>query len=290
MTEETSSDQVAQVLAASKEEILNGWVENQLHDRRIRTELFDPEELQRESRDYLNALATATASGNLSDITASEYEPVVRLLARISANRDRRGFTPSETASSMMSLKNSWHLALQTHYGDQPELLTRDVVTVSILVDSLALVTFFEWSKRREEIITRQTREILELSTPVVQVWEGVVIAPLIGTLDTQRAQQFTERLLDVIVNTELSVALVDITGVVAIDTRTAQHLIETISAVRLLGGQVIMTGVSPSVAQTLVHLGVELAGVVTRSSLAAGLRLALDMLNLQVIAKERKP
>jgi rsbT co-antagonist protein RsbR len=138
--------------------------------------------------------------------------------------------------------------------------------------------------RRMEETITRQSREILEASTPVVQVWEGVAILPLIGTLDTGRAQQFTERLLEFIVATRSSVALVDITGVVTIDTRTAQHLIEAIAAVRLLGAQVVLTGVSPSIAQTLVHLRIGLADVVTRSSLAAGLLYALNVLNLQVV------
>ncbi len=137
--------------------------------------------------------------------------------------------------------------------------------------------------KRNKEIITRQAQEIMEISTPIVQVWKGVVAAPLIGTLDSQRAEQFTEQLLEKIVETNSPLALVDITGVPAIDTRTAQHIIETISAVRLLGGQVILTGVRPAIAQTLVHLGIDLKGVVTRPSLAAGLQVALQELGLQV-------
>lgn len=138
--------------------------------------------------------------------------------------------------------------------------------------------------KRAEERIRQQSREILELSTPVMQVWQGVVAVPLIGTLDSQRTQQFMERLLDRIVETNSPVALVDIMGVPTIDTQTAQHLIETITAVRLLGAQVVLTGVRPAIAQTLVHLGVDLSGITTRSSLAAGLVVALDMLKLQVL------
>jgi rsbT co-antagonist protein RsbR len=137
-----------------------------------------------------------------------------------------------------------------------------------------------------ETVISRQTREIMEISTPVVQVWTGVVAAPLIGTLDTERAQQFTERLLERIVEMRASIALVDITGVPTMDTRTAQHLTEAISAVRLLGAQVILTGVRPAIAQTLVHLGIDLSSVATRPSLEAGLRLALDMLDLQVVSR----
>jgi PAS domain S-box-containing protein len=140
--------------------------------------------------------------------------------------------------------------------------------------------------KQAEARIQQQSREIMELSTPVMQVWQGVVAAPLIGSLDSQRTQQFMERLLMRIVETNSPVALVDIMGVPTIDTQTAQHLIETISAVRLLGAQVVLTGVRPAIAQTLVHLGIDLSGIITRSSLAAGLQVALDILNLQVVGK----
>ena len=138
-----------------------------------------------------------------------------------------------------------------------------------------------------EEIVRKQAEEILTISTPVVQIWDGVVAAPLIGTLDSRRTQQVMEQLLERIVETRSSVALIDITGVPGVDTQTARHLIETVAAVRLLGAQVVLTGIRPAIAQTLVHLGVDLANVTTRSSLAAGLRVALDLLNLQVIAKD---
>jgi PAS domain S-box-containing protein len=140
--------------------------------------------------------------------------------------------------------------------------------------------------RQAEETIARQAQEILEVSTPVVQVWEGVIAAPLIGTLDSQRTEQFMERLLHRIVETNSPVALVDITGVPTIDTQTAQHLVETVTAVRMLGAQVVLTGVRPALAQTLVHLGIDLSHIVTRSSLAAGLRVALELLDLQVISK----
>jgi PAS domain S-box-containing protein len=140
--------------------------------------------------------------------------------------------------------------------------------------------------KQAEEKIMQQSKEIMDLSTPVMQVWRGVVVAPLIGSLDSTRTQQFMERLLDRIVETNSPVALVDIMGVPTVDTQTAQHLIETISAVRLLGAQVVLTGVRPAIAQTLVHLGIDLSGITTRSSLSGGLQVALDVLNLQIVAK----
>jgi PAS domain S-box-containing protein len=143
--------------------------------------------------------------------------------------------------------------------------------------------------KQTEERLQQQAKEILELSTPVMQVWEGVVAAPLIGTLDSARTQQFMERLLERIVETNSPVALVDIMGVPIIDTQTAQHLIETIAAVRLLGAQVVLTGVRPAIAQTLVHLGIDLSGIITRSSLAAGLKVALDILHVEIVSKGPK-
>lgn len=140
--------------------------------------------------------------------------------------------------------------------------------------------------KRMREALQQRAQEILEVSTPVLQIWEGVVVAPFIGTLDTQRAQQFMERLLERVVETNSSVALLDVTGVPSVDTRTAQHLIETIAAVRLMGAQAVLTGVRPAIAQTLAHLGINLADVVTRSSLAGGLRVALDILNLKISSR----
>jgi PAS domain S-box-containing protein len=141
--------------------------------------------------------------------------------------------------------------------------------------------------KQAEERISEQSKEIMELSTPVMQVWQGVVVAPLIGSLDSARTQQFMERLLNRIVETNSPVALVDIMGVPTVDTQTAQHLIETISAVRLLGAQVVLTGVRPAIAQTLVHLGINLSDIITRSSLSAGLQVALDILQLQIVSKD---
>lgn len=138
--------------------------------------------------------------------------------------------------------------------------------------------------KKYEQELEQQTKTIMELSTPVIQVWEGVVVAPLIGTLDSGRTQQFMERLLDVIVKTKSPMALVDITGVPTIDTQTAQHIIESITATRLLGTQVVLTGVSPSIAQILVHLGIDLSEIETKSSLAAGFQVALNSLGMKVV------
>jgi PAS domain S-box-containing protein len=158
--------------------------------------------------------------------------------------------------------------------------VTRDMTERKQAEEALA-------QKAASEALSRRAQEILDISTPVVQVWEGIILAPIIGTLDSQRTQQLTEKILDRIVDTRSTVALVDITGVPAVDTQTARHLIESITAVRLLGADVILTGIRPAIAQTLVHLGIDLAGVTTRSSLSAGLRAAMERLNLQVNARD---
>jgi rsbT co-antagonist protein RsbR len=160
------------------------------------------------------------------------------------------------------------------------------LMKIFTLDQELALTTY---AAAREEVINRQSEELLEVSTPVIEVWQGILALPLMGTLDTHRAQMFMERLLDGVVERQAEVALVDITAVPTVDTRTGQHLIEAISAVRLLGAQVVLTGVSPPIAQTLVHLGLNLEGIVTRSSLSAGLRYALDKLGLAVAASISK-
>ena len=156
--------------------------------------------------------------------------------------------------------------------------VTRDLTERKLVEEALK-------QKAGNEAISRRAQEILDISTPVVQVWEGVVLAPLIGSLDSQRTQQLMEKLLETIVETRSSVALVDITGVPAVDTATGRHLVETMSAVRLLGANVILTGVRPAIAQTLVHLGVDLAGVTTRASLSSGLRTAMEILSLQIVS-----
>ena len=400
------------VLERYKSRILEDWVEGQLQDPRIRGELFkQPDALQRQCQDFIDALARAAVAEGLDYDDSPQYKEVKSVLTDIAEERRQQGFDAQETAAAILGFKDHWIPLLQMEFQDDRDVLNAEVIAVSKLIDSLALTMFeqtlretedrarllvesvkdyalitldsgghviswnagaqritgyradeilgrhfscfysaedvqqgkterelntastdgrFEdegwrtrkdgsrfWAntivtalrdrktrlqgfalvsrdiserKRAEEQIKRQAQEIQELSTPVMQVWQGIVAAPLIGSLDSQRTQQFMERLLQRIVETNSPVALVDITGVPTIDTQTAQHIIETISAVRLLGAQVILTGVRPTTAQTLVHLGIDLSNIITRSSLAGGLRVALESLDLEVLGKNTKP
>jgi rsbT co-antagonist protein RsbR len=211
-------------------------------------------------------------------------------LTRLASEREHWGCTPFEVAAAIICLKYARVPLLRVAYQDTPDVLASEITVVSRLVDTLGLVTLESVVKRREQIIAQQAQEILEISTPMIHAWEGVLVAPLIGVLDTDRAAQFTERLLERLMDTGAAVALVDITGVPAVDSRMAQHLIEAMTAVRLLGAEVVVTGVRPAVAQTLVHLGIDLATMVTRPSLKAGLAFALERLNLKVIRKDGSP
>lgn len=275
----TNHEDAAAVLEEHRAEILEGWIEGQRNDPRIRADRISDDDLVRDSRKLLDAFIEAISSGGLEDVDAPAYDGVRQLLSEISLRRERGGLTAFGTAASILSFKEYCLPFMRNAGGDSAE----SIQALSRLIDTLGLVTYQIVVRRREDTIGQQAEELLEISTPVVQVWEGVVAAPLIGTLDSERTQRFMERLLETIVETNSPVALVDITGVPAIDTQTAQHLIDTVSAVRLLGSQVILTGVRPAIAQTLVHLGINLSDVTTRSSFEAGLRVALEKVNLQV-------
>jgi len=274
---------IARAFLQNQAGILETWTDAQLADPRVRGGRIDRSELTRQSGAVLAALGAALAESGPTDVRASAYEPVREVLAEIALLRERQGFEPMETAAAIIMLKDYWLPHLEAGEQADPEARVRDFVTVARLVDTLGLWTFDALVRRRESIISQQAQEIIEVATPVVQVWDGVVAAPLIGSLDSRRTQQFMERLLHRVVETNSPVALVDITGVPTIDTQTAQHLVEAVSAVRLLGAQVVLTGVRPQIAQTLVHLGIDLSDVVTRSSLASGLQVAFRLLNIQV-------
>jgi len=205
------------------------------------------------------------------------------LLADISASRARHGSTPSETASFVFSFKEPLFARLQQEYRSDAESLARELWTATLLLDQLGLFTTEAFRKSREDIIVRQQRELLELSTPVVSLWEGILAVPLIGTLDSERTQIVMESLLQRIVDTGASIAIVDITGVPTVDTLVAQHLLKTVGAARLMGAECIISGIRPQIAQTIVHLGVDLGGVATKATLADAFVLAMGRVGATV-------
>ncbi|MDX5347755.1 MAG: STAS domain-containing protein [Hymenobacteraceae bacterium] len=279
----------SQLLKKKKKKILDIWMRNQLQDEALRDDLMSNEELQRQSEELLSALATALEKGNFDNIYSQEYEPITDILSDISITRARQGFSPRETGTYVLSLKRALSEVLEDELKKDPEQLYKEVTLVNNLLDSLSIVTFETFIKGREEVILRQTDEINEISTPVIRVWDGILALPIIGTLDSARTQIVMENLLQEIVNTGSSIAILDISGVPAVDSLVAQHLIKTVSATRLMGAECIISGIRAEIAQTIVHLGIDLSNIRTKATLASALQLAYAMLNYEVRKSDRK-
>jgi rsbT co-antagonist protein RsbR len=222
------------------------------------------------ARQFLSHLASGAASGRFDDISTPEWAPLRDLLEDLSRARVTQGFSPTETATFVFSFKEPLFEILQREGGGAAQ-----VWNATLLLDRLGLYTIECYSRTREEVIGRQQQELLELSTPVVELWDGILALPLIGTLDSARTQIVMENLLERIVASGAEIAIIDITGVPTVDTLVAQHLIKTISAARLMGADCILSGIRPQIAQTIVHLGLEL-NVVSKATMADALGLAL--------------
>lgn len=259
-----------QILQEDREAILERWIAAQRSTRA--GQLMSGKDLAGEAGAFLQTLVQhAPANGELPVL-------VEELVATLSRSRAIQGFTPTETAHFVLSLKEALLPSLERELARDPSQLARQVLEANRYLDLLAVKTFEAFVTAREEIIRQQGRAISELSTPVVELWEGIVLLPIVGVVDTERSQQIMEALLGKIVDTGAEVVLMDITGVPLVDTAVARHLLQTVEAAKLLGAQTIISGVSARVAQTVVQLGVELGDVVTRSSLAKGLKLAMTM------------
>jgi rsbT co-antagonist protein RsbR len=232
---------------------------------------------------FLNALGEASRTGNVTDPDQAEWSGVRDLLSDISRHRTRQGYSPSETATFIFSLKQPLFDRLRQEVGKDSDVLAAELWSTTQLLDRLGLYTMEAHQKIREEVIGRQQQELLELSTPVVQLWDGVLGLPLIGTLDSARTQVVMESLLQRIVDTGAGIAIIDITGVPTVDTLVAQHLLKTVAAARLMGADCIISGIRPQIAQTIVHLGVALGDVTTKATLAGALAVALARLGLAV-------
>lgn len=270
---------LADIFKQHESAILQQWVDVQ-RKAGVRLDLTSDAAMVENSQDLLKAFLRALAESG-DNVTHSGWNPVKSLLERLTQAQSRQGFTPSETATFILSLKEPLFNLLQ----QQGAFASQQVLTVSQLVDQLGLYSMERFVSSREQVIREQQESMLELSTPVVQLWKGVLAVPLIGSLDSNRTQVVMEALLQKIVETESDIAIIDITGVPTVDTMVAQHLLKTITAAKLMGARCIISGIRPQIAATIVHLGVELGDVVTKASLADAFQLALKELNVRLVS-----
>ncbi|KAB7730468.1 STAS domain-containing protein [Rudanella paleaurantiibacter] len=274
---------IAQLLKTNKARLLDGWFQKQLASETLRDDLMTNDELRAQSEELVNALTKTIHEENISQPDSSDFDEVFEILADITAQRARQGFSPRETGLFIFSLKETILDLLADLGADDEVMLFQESRKVSHLLDNFAIITFETFIKSREEVILRQTEEISDISTPVIQVWDGILALPIIGTLDSARTQVVMENLLQKIVDTGSSIAILDISGVPAVDSLVAQHLIKTVSATRLMGADCIISGIRPEIAQTIVHLGIDLTNIVTKASLASALRYAFGLQRLTV-------
>ena len=263
-------------------EILRQWVDSQADSSAFRADRMTRAELADHCRRFLAELQQALASG-AADIAAPPWSGVREMLEDLSMSRAQQGFTPTDTATFVFSLKDTLFAALRTELPDDPAAVALAITDTSQMLDRLGLFTTEVFQRGREQVIVRQQQELMELSTPVVTLGEGVLALPIIGTLDSARTQVVMESLLDRIVSSGASIAIIDITGVPTVDTLTAQHLLKTVAAARLMGADCIISGIRPQIAQTIVHLGVDLGTVVTTATLASAFAVAMKRLGLHV-------
>lgn len=282
-----ASTRVAQLLKTNRQDILHNWVSYQLSSANWRADLMKESDLREESREFLDVFIDA-AQQNGTDTDDPAWKPVKDMLSVVSRTRAMQGFSPSETATFVLSLKQPMFQLLQREVSEVEEL-SRQMWLTTTLLDSLGLYITELYQRSRDSIIARQQQELLELSTPVVQLWEGIVALPLIGTLDSARTQVVMENLLEKVVQTGASIAIIDITGVPTVDTLVAQHLLKTVAAARLMGADCIISGIRPQIAQTIVHLGVNLADVITKATLADAFAIALQRTGARVSRLDSK-
>ncbi|HET6226255.1 MAG TPA: STAS domain-containing protein [Bacteroidia bacterium] len=275
------------IFQKKKNAILEKWMNLQLIDETLREDLMSNEDLRIQSEELLNAIIDVVNDTNLQDVNSSDFENINEILSSISISRAKQGYSPRETGAYIFSLKEALLNILGEEIKDSDTLYKQSML-ISKLMDNFGINTFETFIKGREEVILRQTDEITEISTPVIRVWDGILALPIIGTLDSSRTQVVMENLLQEIVDTGCGIAILDISGVPAVDSLVAQHLIKTVAATRLMGAECIISGIRPEIAQTVVHLGIDLSQVITKSTLASALKTAFDILRLEVNKKQK--
>lgn len=274
---------LAKVIEQNRQQLLDDWLACQKREGALRGGQIKEAELALQSRRFLDELCNSAAAGRIEDVAAPEWTLTREILEELARSRAGMGFSPSETASFVFSLKEPLFALLRREAANDAQALAGATWTASALLDKLGLYTTELYQKSRDEVIRRQRDELLELSTPVIRLWDGVLALPLIGTLDSARTQTVMENLLEQIVASGAEIAIIDITGVPTVDTLVAQHLIKTVSAARLMGADCIISGIRPQIAQTIVHLGLEL-NVISKATMADAFALALRRLGKAVV------
>jgi rsbT co-antagonist protein RsbR len=282
---------ISEIITKNESALLADWIQEQLAATTLRRDLMKESELREQSRQFLNLIARAASApeATLKDIHTPSWEDAREFLSEISRSRARQGFSPLETATFVFSLKQPLFTLIRREMEGDPVQQADEMWSATTLLDKLGLYTIEAYQKGREEVIARQQQELLELSTPVVVLWEGILALPLIGTLDSARTQVVMESLLQKIVETGAGIAIIDITGVPTVDTLVAQHLLKTVAAARLMGADCIISGIRPQIAQTIVHLGVNLSDVITKSTLADAFAIALRRSKMTVTRVESR-
>jgi rsbT co-antagonist protein RsbR len=285
MTTQDYATRISQLIQDHEAEIGAEWIE-QLNALTVRSNVVSKDQLRKHCQQFLTAFAQATRGGELQNLEHRSWDEVRDILSEISSTRAKSGSTPSETATFVFSLKQPLFTHLNRAFANDPAALASASWTIGTLLDKMGLYTIEVFQRARDQIIVRQQQELLELSTPVVKLWDGILALPLIGTLDSARTQVVMENILQKIVDTGAAIAIIDITGVPTVDTLVAQHLMKTIAAARLMGADCIISGIRPQIAQTIVHLGVNLEDVVTKATLADAFLVALERTGTSVIKR----
>jgi rsbT co-antagonist protein RsbR len=275
---------VVNLLVKRHDEIINLWIKDRLESGEFRDELIPKKELRRQSQQIVDMLARSIKDSEGGEFETPAFDEMRIFLNEISRARAVKGYTPLENATYILSLRNTLLPLLAEELEGNADDLVREMQYFTTLLDKMGLVMVENYIRSREEIIRQQREDMMELSTPVIKVWDKILTLPIIGTLDSRRAQLMMESLLQKIVETGSVIAILDITGVKTMDTLVANHLIKTVTAARLMGARCILTGVSPAIAQTMVQLGIDLTQITTRAQMADGIKLALEMIGRTVI------
>lgn len=281
-----ASSSIAETLRNHEVQLVSDWMDRLRERGAEQDNRINESSLRSQAGEFVALLQRVAQCGDTESSRGREWKAIEDFLAEVSRTRVHQGFSADETARFVFSFKEPFFVRLKADFGNDPETLAEQIWRATEMLDAMGMLTIRAFQRTREDVIRRQQQELLELSTPVVKLWDGILALPMIGTLDSERTQFVMESLLQRIVETGSEIAIIDITGVPTVDTLVAQHLLKTVTAIRLMGADCIISGVRPQIAQTIVHLGIDLEGVITKSTLADALALAMKRLGLLVAEK----